>query len=359
MNGSVLLRRMLLSVLLAAVLCSVGVHASAFWGAGEAERASTLYKSAAEGENGASGSTGIRLLADGNCAPVAENLTLSTYKNVAITGRFAAVDPEGDLLTFQLLDKPARGEITMPEGNETEFVYTPYENKAGKDSFTYIAIDTAGNASDPATVKIKIEKAKTVAFYADMEGNPAHRAAIRLAEEKVLVGECMGGEYFFRPGETVSRNEFIAMAMNTLGVEALTGVERTGFADDQGIAVWAKPYVSAALKNGLVQGSLDETGQAVFRGESPVTAAEAAVLLDRMLQITDSPVTAALETWGAAVPVWAVQSTVNLQSCGVISTDGAGISAPESALNRAETAQLLCGALELLESREENGWIYG
>ena len=53
-----------------------------------------------------------------NAAPVAENLSLKTYKNVAITGRFSAVDPEGDLITFQLLDKPARGAVTMPEGGE-------------------------------------------------------------------------------------------------------------------------------------------------------------------------------------------------------------------------------------------------
>ena len=71
----------------------------------------------------------------------------------------------------------------MPEDGSSEFVYTPYENKTGKDSFTYVAVDAVGNSSDPATVKIKIEKPNTKVTYADMDGDPAHKAAIRLAEE--------------------------------------------------------------------------------------------------------------------------------------------------------------------------------
>ena len=42
-----------------------------------------------------------------NAAPIAEDLTLKTYKGVAISSRFAAVDPEGDLVTFQVVDSPS------------------------------------------------------------------------------------------------------------------------------------------------------------------------------------------------------------------------------------------------------------
>ena len=37
--------------------------------------------------------------AAGNSAPIAEDLELSTYKDIAITSRFAATDPDGDALT--------------------------------------------------------------------------------------------------------------------------------------------------------------------------------------------------------------------------------------------------------------------
>lgn len=236
----------------------------------------------------------------------------------------------------------------MPEEGSSTFVYTPYEDKTGKDSFTYVAVDAVGNASDPATVKLRIEKPDTKVTYSDMEGDPAHKAAIRLAEEGIYVGECMGGAYFFQPDAAVTRGEFVAMAMDAAGVEALAGVERTGFADDEAIPTWAKAYAASALKAGLVQGSRDADGQVVFQAEEPITAAEAAVLLDRALQVTD----VSAETWAAeGVPVWAAQSAANLATCGVLPAG----STLESTLTRGEAAQMLCSALELLDSRD-TGW---
>ena len=302
----------------------------------------------ADGSAGEDVTVDLYLLTAENSAPIARDLELSTYKNVAAQGQFSAVDPEGDLLTFRLVDKPARGAVTLPEDGSATFTYTPYENKTGKDSFTYVAVDAVGNASDPATVKLRIEKPDTKVTYSDMEGDPAHKAAIRLAEEGIYVGECMGGAYFFQPDAAVTRGEFVAMAMDAAGVETLAGVERTGFADDEAIPTWAKAYAASALKAGLVQGSRGADGQVVFQAEEPITAAEAAVLLDRALQVTD----VSAETWAAeGVPAWAAQSAANLATCGVLPAD----STLESALTRGEAAQMLCSALELLDSRD-TGW---
>ena len=98
----------------------------------------------------------------------------------SITGYFDAVDGEGDTLTFQLTDTPARGSVGAGRGRlPPQFVYTPYENKTGKDSFTYVAIDSAGNTSPEAKVSIQIDKPDTKVDYADLDGNAAHKAAIR------------------------------------------------------------------------------------------------------------------------------------------------------------------------------------
>ena len=278
-------------------------------------------------------------------APIARDLELETYQNVAVTGRFDGVDPEGDLLTYHVVKKPARGAVTV--GEDGSFVYEPYEDKKGKDSFTYVAVDPAGNSSDPATVKVRIQKPDTQVTYADLAGHPAHRAALRLAEEDLLVGEKLGEQWFFRPEQTVTRGEFLTLAMHAAGLEKLEGVERTGFADDAAVETWAKPYVSSALRSGLVSGSLDETGQAVFRSGDSITGAEAAVLLDRALQVTDVDA----QTFAPAAPAWAAQSAANLSTCGMLDA-GADLSAP---LTRGEAAQLLCSALELLDSRD-TGW---
>ena len=293
----------------------------------------------------------LHLLSAENSGPIAENLSLSTYKNVAVDGQFAAVDPEGDLLTFQLVDKPARGAVTLSEDGSGTFRYTPYENKTGKDSFTYVAIDALGNRSQPATVSVRIEKANTSVTYADLDGNPAQKAAIRLAEEGIYVGASLNGEYFFHPDLPVSRSEFLAMAMEAADVDVLSNITSTGFADDASIATWAKGYVASALQSGLIQGDRSEDGQVVFSPDTTITAAEASVLLDRLLNVSDVSV----ETMGydtGNTPDWAVQAAVNLTSCGVLSP-AASLSEP---LDRGDAAQLLCAALELMDSRESGGF---
>ena len=161
------------------------------------------------------------------------------------------------------------------------------------------------------------------------------------------MGEKLGEQWFFRPERAMTRGEFLTLAMHAAGLEELEGVERTGFADDAAMETWAKPYVSSALKSGLVTGSLDETGQAVFRAGDPITGAEAAVLLDRALQITDVDA----QTFAPAAPAWAAQSAANLSTCGMLD-DGEDLSA---ALTRGEAAELICSALELLDSRDA-GW---
>ena len=263
-----------------------------------------------DGRSGDAVTVELYLLAEANGAPVAENPGVHHLQKCGGDCPVFRRRPRGDLLTYHILNKPARGAVTMPEDGSSEFVYTPYENKTGKDSFTYVAVDAVGNSSDPATVKIKIEKPNTKVTYADMDGDPAHKAAIRLAEEGIFVGECMGGAYFFQPDTAVTRGEFVAMAMNAAGMEALEDVERTGFADDVSIPTWAKPYVSSALKAGLVQGSRSSDGQVVFQAEEPITAAEAAVLLDRALQVTDVSADTLAEE---GIPTWA--APVCRQSC--------------------------------------------
>ena len=287
-----------------------------------------------------------------NAAPIAENLTLKTYKGVAIACRFAAVDPEGDLVTFQVVDSPARGQVTLDENDPAAFWYTPYEGKKGKDSFTYVAIDANGNTSKPATVKITIEKQKTSVAYSDMAGDPAQYAALRLAEAGVYTGRKVGTLYCFDPDETFTREEFLAIAMTAADADPLSSVSLTGFYDDRDISAWAKGYVSAALLQGTVQGSSNEAGQVVFNAGDPVTCAQAAVIIDRLLAMGDVPASAAFSVETA--PAWAYQSVVNMEAVSVLPSSSS-LSQP---LSRAEAAEMLSAMLDVLENRQTGSWFW-
>ncbi len=299
-----------------------------------------------DGATGEAVTVGLFLLSEENDPPVAENLSLTTYKNVEVQGTFAAVDPEGDILTFQLISKPARGTVSLAEDGSGQFTYTPYENKTGKDAFTYVAIDAKGNTSSPATVSVKIEKQKTKVTYSDMTGVEGHREAVRLAEAGILVGEQMGSGYFFRPQERMDRAQFTALAMMVCEPDSPVGPATTGFADDEAMAAWAKPYVSAALLKGLVQGSYSSDGEVVFLAHDPITAAEAAVLLDRALRITSVAETITGE------PSWYSQAVANLNSCDALPAS-AMLDEP---LTRAQAAIMLSGALDVLANRESS-WL--
>ena len=277
--------------------------------------------------------------------PIAEHLTLTTYKNVAVEGNFAAVDPDGEGVTFRITKNPARGAVTQAEEGSAAFTYTPYEGKLGKDSFTYVAEDASGNVSQPALVSIKITRPDTKVTYADMSGHPAHKAAIALAAADVFVGEQMGQTWFFRPEAQVTREEFLAMAMEVTGMETLPEAKMTGFSDDDSISVWAKPYVASALRSGMIQGSGTQEGPA-FSPARAITQTEAAVLLERLLRVADVADTGKLT--GEAAPVWAHQSVVNLEAVGVLE----GSADLNGNLTRAQAAELLLSAMEVLDFRE-------
>lgn len=277
----------------------------------------------------------------GNRVPVAENLTLTTYRGVTVGSDFRAVDPDGDVLSFRLAAEPLKGNVTVDGG---KFLYTPAEGKRGRDMFTYVAEDAAGGISAEATVTVQIKKQDTKLCYADLRGSALEYAAVRLAEAGIFEGECVGGRSCFASDSPLTRGEFLAMCASLTGMQPLEDVTRTGFSDDAGILSWQKPYVSAALLYGVVRGSAGDDGEVVFRSGDAITRAEAAVMLNNFLSITDTVNTAA----GSEVPDWAAQAVSNLDACDICPASGFR---SEQALTRGEAASLLSGALDVLEQR--------
>lgn len=272
--------------------------------------------------------------------PIAENLELKTYRGVSVGGQLKGTDPNGDMLKFEITTKPIKGAVALKD--DGSFVYTPGEGKRGHDYFGYKAVDSKGNKSSEATVVIKIEKQKSKITYSDMQGNGSYMAAVRLAEENIFTGEQLGGQYVFCPDRTVSRGEFLTMCMKLAGSDILTGVMTTGFADDADIPAYMKPYVSTALLSGVIHGYSGSGGAAAaFAPEAAVTYPEAAVMLDRALGLTK----ASTDEEDKAAPAWAVQACADLSACRI------GEYTESGAMTRAQCAEMLCNAMQVLEKR--------
>ncbi|NLU23647.1 MAG: surface layer protein [Clostridiales bacterium] len=275
-------------------------------------------------------------------APVAQNLAISTYQDIPITGTFTTT-AEGDV-TYALQTEPKSGSVTIEEGT-ANFKYIPKEGKTGKDSFAYVAIDSEGRVSAPATVTVTIDKNKSKVTYEDMSASPDHAAAIRLAESGVYTGMKVGDDYFFGPDETVSRSEFLAMAMKATDVKELSEVTMTGFCDDGVIPTWAKSYASAALKAGIIDGVDTQEGVA-FDASSAISLGEAATIMNRILDVTNVVSPGPTET---------EQAMANLQSVGVISAGCFGSSTVETPMTRAAAAEMLTAAMNVTQADEGGG----
>lgn len=259
-----------------------------------------------------------------NQPPVAQNGTLETYKNLENSGALSASDPEGSALTYSIVSKPKRGDVVI--NTDGTFTYTPKKNKVGKDSFSYTVSDAEGAVSNEAVVEIQILKPLDSTTYKDVESGQFE--ALWMRNTGLYTGSQVAGEACFGPDETVTRGDFLAMAMKLLEIPVDESLTTSGFADEGKAAQWLLPYLATAMRLGVVSGS-QENGQVVFRPNDPITGAEAAVMLDNILQL---PAGTAQET---AAPQWAASAVQAMSAAGV------AVSKPNGDLTRLEAAAML------------------
>lgn len=261
-------------------------------------------------------------------APVAEDQAMETYKNLANSAPLKAKDPEGKALTYTVTRQPKRGSVEIDQNGA--FTYTPKKNKVGTDSFTYTVTDPQGNVSREATVTIRILKPGDSARYADTGLFEAEW----LKNTGLFVGEQVGGQLVFHGEKTVSRGEFLTMAIQVLGIPVDESLTTSAYEDQ--IPTWLQPYVAAALRSGMTAGLSSTT----FGPEEPMDAMEAAVMLQNAMDLAVSAGT--MDTAGQDVPDWAAGAVA------AMSENGIAISAGN--LSRFDAAKLLYQISKLVNS---------
>ncbi|WP_048190767.1 Ig-like domain-containing protein [Methanobacterium sp. SMA-27] len=92
--------------------------------------------------------------------PIANNMSLNTTGNKTLNGVFNATDADGLSFDAIVVSGPEHGNITV---NGTKFVYTPFNDYVGNDTFRYYVIDQIGMLSKFATVNIQVKEKNVVA----------------------------------------------------------------------------------------------------------------------------------------------------------------------------------------------------
>ena len=259
-------------------------------------------------------------------APIAQDSSLETYKNLPNEGKLAVSDPEGEALTYSLIRSPRRGTVDLKE--DGSFVYTPKKNKVGVESFTFTAADPAGNVSREATVTVQILKPTDARQYTDTVGLDCRFEAEWLRNTGLFVGETVSGQACFFPDKEVSRGQFLAMLVQALDIP-VTQVSMENLPEN--IPEWLKPYLAAAMRSGLLSGVPEQES---FDAHDAITGAEAAVMLQNALDLSVSDqILQTAMTQESDVPAWAAASVTVMQKN--------GIALSGNVLTRAQAAQVL------------------
>lgn len=291
----------------------------------------------------------VRILDRINYAPTTvrvsdASLSVETACGISLFGNMKAEDPEGDELTYLIVSYPTRGSLTVTDGQKGSFRYTPRAQSTGSDSFSYVARDEYGNYSSVTTVNIRINKRNDTLVYADMNDHPSHNAALVMADKKIMLGSLEGDGMYFHPEETVSRGEFLVMAMKAAGISPAAGMEKTWFDDNDKIPTTLRDYVATAQLYGYVSGYFDGAGL-YFESDRAITRAEAAVILNNLL-CADTPASLPTLSDASDIPAWAAEAVYALCDAGILAPNGDGCIEARADLTRAEAADALYALMQ-------------
>ncbi len=295
----------------------------------------------------------VNVLSQLNLSPSASDSEINTAKNISVYSSLKANDPEGDELYYEIVSYPKKGNIKITDTATGSFVYTPANGKKGKDSFTFKVTDLYGNVSQTAKVSAFIENKVYKNSLDDMDDHWGKLAASKICETGLMTTSLVDGKNMFNPDGTISRGDFLAMAMivtdNEKNVELCY---TTTFADDSLIPANIKSYAESALAMGIISGYEGEenSGQVCFASENPITVSEAAVILQRLSKAPKPIINPKIKDIDL-VPTWAKDSIYSLMSSGIINGNAFGEINAEGFLTRARAAQMLCNAMEYTEEK--------
>ena len=230
------------------------------------------------------------------------------------------------------------------------YTYYPKTGFLGGDSFSYVVKDKYGNYSESRTVILTVSSLSDKSVYSDMAGRTERGSAIAITAAGIMSGISKG---FFEPEGYVSREDILVMAMREAGISDLPTVTSTVFSDDYDFSSEAKTYVAAAYQLGYINIEKSSDGKLIFDPKAKVTRAEAALIVDRIIgsgaivgDVSVRPVFGDMNE----IPASAWSALSNLHILGLIDDTNGSINAV-SPLTRADAAVMLDGVMKLSGSK--------
>ena len=269
---------------------------------------------------------------------------LKTQENISLYGNMYGSDPEGDKLLYMVIAYPEKGVLEIVDKESGRYCYTPEADYTGTDKFTYVVRDEYGNYSYPMTVSISVNERMCDTVYNDMTDRSEYNAAVAMTAMNIMDGRLIGDGKYFMPEDTVSRAEFVAMAMKCAGIRADSTVLTSYFDDDAEIPAPLKSYVATAQRIGIINGDFDN-GELNFSPNKAITRYEAAKIMASVMGI-EAGGEEEVFTSDEAIPVWARGEVAAMYTLGVFESEGTESLTGE--VTRANAASYLYRMLDVM-----------
>ena len=287
-----------------------------------------------------------------NASPTIEvasfaSLNILTYKDISANGILSAHDPEGDELTYEVVEYPSNGILTIDDEHSGVYTYMPDKSFTGDDDFVYVVKDKYGNYSSGVRVNIKVDAPSVSVKYNDLEGSDVYNYAITMTELGIMNGERVGDNYYFRPDTEVSRVDFLVSAMKTLGITSVPTATTTPFSDDESIGDEVKGYVNLAYAKGYISGIRNSEG-VFFRPNEKITISEASVIISNMIGYASPDIIPTFADMDK-VPEWSEKAVLSLHSLGILECYDMIIGADKT-LDRANMAKMLSKSVIVIKN---------
>jgi len=171
--------------------------------------------------------------------------------------------------------------------------------------------------------------------FSDIEDYPwAAEAIAALAQSGAIKGK---DKDIFAPGDKITREEFVKIIASVLDLDISdTNNSFTDVSSD-----WSIPYITAAVKAGIVKG----VDKSLFAPEDLISREQGAVIIFRaLIYLNEQPQSdETLFDDDADISEWAKEAVYCLKNIGIIDGKGANKFVPLDYLSRAEAAKIIFG----------------
>ncbi len=167
----------------------------------------------------------------------------------------------------------------------------------------------------------------------DIQGHWAETAINSLVNMKIASGDGKGA---FHPDDSITREQFVVLLAKAAKLP-IVPEGQLQYNDAGQIAPWARDYVAAAVKAGIISGYEDGT----FRGQNKISRAEIAVMIIRS-QGQNHPTNTELSFNDSnEIPAWARDAVSNAVEQGIISGFLDGTFRANAPATRAQSAMMI------------------